>query len=80
MKYCVVKCVNGNYSIHTEGWVDKEKAIINYFSLCQTLHNAADVITACCAIMDENLDVVEGYKEYIVHPEPEPEPEPNEEP
>ena len=67
MKYAVIKVVNGSYFIHSEGWTDLEKEKVNYFSLCQTLHNASDVQTACCMIIDENLDNVEGYKEFIRH-------------
>lgn len=68
MKYAVVKVVNGAYAIHSEGWTDLEKAKVDFFGLCQTLHNASDVQTACCMIIDENLDNVEGYKEFISHP------------
>ena len=42
-------------------------AKVNYFGLCQTLWNAPDVITGEVAIVDEQLDVVEGYKEFISH-------------
>ena len=69
MKYAVVKVVNGSYFIHSEGWTDLEKAKVNFFGLCQTLHNASDVQKACCMIIDENLDKVEGYKEFISHGE-----------
>lgn len=71
MKYAVVKVINGHYFIHSEGWTDLSKAKVNYHGLCQTLWNAPDVITAEVKIMDENLDCVEGYKEYITHPEEE---------
>ena len=67
MKYAVIKVTNGTYAIHSEGWVDKDKAIVNYHGLCQTLWNAPDVLSAEVAIVDENLDVVEGYKEHIFH-------------
>lgn len=67
MKYAVIKVINGNYFIHSEGFTDLEKAKISYFGLCQTLHNSPDVKTACVTIVDENLDIVYGYKEYIVH-------------
>ena len=73
MVYAVVKVSNGSYSIASEGWTDKEKAIVDFLGKAQTLHNASDVQTACVMIVDENLDVVEGYKEYINHlPAPEP--------
>ena len=67
MKYAVIKVVNDTYTIHSEGWTDIEKAKVNYFGLCQTLHNAEDVQTACCMIIDENLNNAEGYREYINH-------------
>ena len=67
MRYAVIKVINGNYSIHAEGFTDPSKAKVNYHGLCQTLWNAPDVIRAEVAIIDENLDHVEGYKELITH-------------
>lgn len=67
MKYAVIKCVNGSYAIASEGWTDLTKAKVNYHSLCQTHWNASDVTTAAIMIVDENLDCVEGYKEFITH-------------
>lgn len=78
MTYAIVKCINGSYSIHAEGFADLSSAKVNYHGLCQTLWNAPDVLSAHVAIVDEQLDVVEGYKESIHHavqPTPEPEPE-----
>lgn len=79
MKYAIVKVINGNYSIHAEGITDIVNAKTQYHGVCQTLWNASDVTTACVMITDENLDVVEGYKEFINKVEPQPEPEANEE-
>lgn len=67
MKYAIVKVSNGSYSIASEGWTDKEKAIVDFLDKAKTLHNAKDVQTACVMIVDENLDVVEGYREFISH-------------
>ena len=67
MKYAVIKVVNGTFSIHSEGWTDIEKAKINFAELWATLMNAEDVITASIMIVDENLDNVEGDKEFISH-------------
>lgn len=80
MKYAIIKVVNGTYSIHAEGFTDIASAKVNYHGLCQTLWNAPDVISAEVAIVDENLDAVEGYKEYIHHDVPAPTPQPVEEP
>ena len=67
MKYAIIKVINGNYAIHAEDITDAANAKVNFHGLCQTLWNAPDVITACVMIVDENLDVVEGYKEFITH-------------
>lgn len=72
MTYGIIKVVNGSYSIHAEGFSDVSKAKVNFHGLCQTLWNAPDVITAEVAIVDEQLDVVEGYKEFIHHEVEEP--------
>ena len=80
MKYAIVKVINGNYSIHAEGITEVSAAKVTFHGLCQTLWNAPDVLSAEVMIVDENLDCVEGYKEFITHPEPQPEPEPTPEP
>ena len=67
MKYAIIKAINGNYFIHAEGITELSSAKTQFHGLCQTLWNAPDVITAHVAIIDEQLDVVEGYKEYIYH-------------
>lgn len=67
MKYAIVKVVNGNYFIHAEGITNIANAKVQFHGLCQTLWNAPDVITACVMIVDENLDAVEDYKEFISH-------------
>lgn len=82
MKYAIVKVINGSYSVHAEGFTELASALVNFHGLCQTLWNAQDVATAEVMIADENLDCVEGYKEFIHHdavPAPEPEEEPTEE-
>ena len=76
MKYAIIKVINGTYSIHAEGFTDLAKAKVNFHSLCQTLWNASDVLSAYVMIADEQLDAVEGYKEFIHHEtEPTSEPE-----
>lgn len=67
MKLAIIKVINGNYFIHAEGITDLAAAKTQYHGLCQTLWNAPDVITAYVMIVDEQLDVVEGYKEFIHH-------------
>lgn len=67
MKYAIIKVINGNYFIHAEGIDTIEQAKTVYHGLCQTLWNAPDVFSAYVMIADEQLDCVEGYKEYIHH-------------
>lgn len=71
MKYAIIKVVNGNYSIYAEGITDIGTAKVQFHGLCQTMWNAPDVVTAYVEIVDEQLDVVEGYKEFIHHETPE---------
>jgi hypothetical protein len=65
-KFSTIKVVNGQFAINTET-SDLQSAIIQFHSLAQTLWNAPDVATAKIAIMDEQLNVVDGYAEFIHH-------------
>ena len=67
MKYAIIKVINGNYFIHAEGITDIASAKAQYHTLCQTLWNATDVLSAHVMISDEQLNIVEGYIEYIHH-------------
>lgn len=67
MKYAIVKCTDGNYNIHAEGFTDLNAAKISYHGLCQALWNDTATKSAMVMIVDENLDCVERYKEYIHH-------------
>lgn len=67
MKYAIIKVINGSYSIHAEGFTSVAAAKVTYHGLCQTLWNAPDVLSAYVMIADEQLDAVEGYKEFIHH-------------
>lgn len=76
MKLAIIECVNGSYVVRAEGITSVEAAKTQYHGRAQTLWNAPDVLNAYIAIVDEQLDVVEGYKERIYHdavPAPEPE-------
>ena len=67
MKFAIIKVINGNYFIHAEGIIDIANAKTQFHGLCQTLWNAQDVTTAYVMIANEQLECVEGYKEYIHH-------------
>ncbi len=80
MKLSIINCVNGNFSVVAEGITTDQAARVAFHDRCKVLWNAPDVLTAEIAIMDENLDCVEGYREFIHHdPQPEPQPEPESE-
>ena len=67
MTYAIIKVINGHYFIHAEGITSIESAKVQFHGLCQTLWNAPDVLNAYVMIADEQLDAVEGYKEFIHH-------------
>lgn len=67
MKFSIIECINGNYSIHAEGIATVSAAKTQFHQLCASLWNAPDVLTAHVMIADENLDAVEGYREFIHH-------------
>lgn len=68
MKLAIVKCINGNFSIHAEGITSIASAKTTFHQLCATLWNAPDVTTAEVVIVDEQLNCVEGIREFITHP------------
>lgn len=66
MNYAIIQVSNGAYSIVSEhGSLTAAKT--NFHGLCQALWNEPDVLKAYVQIVDEQLDCVEGYKEYIHH-------------
>lgn len=68
MKYAIIKVINSNYFVHAEGITDVNSAKSQFHGLCQALWNAPDVTTAKVMVVDENLDCVGGYREFISHP------------
>lgn len=67
MTYAIIECINGNFYVRAEGIQTIESAKTQYHGRCQTLWNASDVLSAYVMIVDTQLDVVEGCKEYIHH-------------
>lgn len=67
MKYAIIECVNGNFFIRADGITSIESAKTQYHARCQALWNAPDVITGHVMIADEQLNAVDGYKEFIHH-------------
>ena len=67
MKYAIAKVINGNFSIDSEWNNNLNGAKVKFHTVCQNLWNAPDVLSAYVMIVDEQLDCVEGYKEFIHH-------------
>lgn len=67
MTYAIIDCVNGTFAVRAEGITSIESAKTQYHGRCQVLWNAPDVVSAYVMIVDTQLDVVEGCKEYIHH-------------
>ena len=70
MKYSVIQCVNGNYSVVSEGH-DESAAKKSFWNTCTNLENANDVVTGQCAILDEQLRIHNNYAQSFSHPAPE---------
>lgn len=66
MRYAVITITDSNFLIRSE-WGDKDGAKKAYFSLASALLNDTGFSEGYIAIIDSNLDVVEGYKEHITH-------------
>lgn len=70
-KYYLIQSSNGNVSIKSE-WDDLNKAIVAFHQLCANLWNAKNVIEGYVEIVySMDLNVVNGYKEHIEHPQTE---------
>ena len=69
MKYAILKAINGNFTVDSE-FSELQPAKVKFHGVCQTLWNASDVVTAKIQIVDEQLNVVDDYREFIRH-EPE---------
>lgn len=67
MKYALIQCVNGNFSIVSEHGENLQAARVAFHDRCKILWNASDVITATVAIIDSNLTYVDGRIEVITH-------------
>ena len=73
MKISVITVINGNYNIEAEYAQEQlQGAIVFFHQKCATLWNAEDVERATVQIVDENLNVVAGKSETIIHPVIEP--------
>lgn len=63
----VIQKVNGNLVV-VSSWADNNKAGAKqaYHNTCKNLYADAETTSGIVAIVDDNLDIVEGCKEFIV--------------
>ena len=63
----VIQKVNGNIVVKTT-WADDNKAAAkqSFHDVCRLLYSDKDTTSGVVAILDDNLDVVDGCKEFIV--------------
>ena len=71
--YAILKAINGNFTVDSE-FSELQPAKVKFHGVCQTLWSAKDVVTAKVMIVDEQLNCVEDYREYVHH-DPETKPE-----
>ena len=67
MKYAIVKIVNGAFLVDSEWNENITGAIVKFHSVCGTLWNETTVETATVEIIDNQGDIVQGYKEFVHH-------------
>lgn len=66
MKYDVIQKVSGN-TVVVSTWEDNLNGAKQAFhERCKLLYADKDVTSGVVAILDDNLDVVDGKKEFIV--------------
>lgn len=66
MKYDVVQKVDGNIVVKSTWDDNKSGAIKAFHDVCSALWADAETTSGVVAILDDNLDVVDGKKEFIV--------------
>lgn len=64
--YSVVTCINGNFKIEAEG-LNEQQAKVLYHQKCAAFWNASDVLLGQVSILNQQLQVVGGYTEQIIH-------------
>ena len=73
MKLFVVQTANGSMTIISE-WTDNPNGAKQAFhNQCKNLYADAQTEQAYVAILDEQLDVYQGFKEFVNKVQPEPE-------
>ena len=78
MNYMLIQMANGNFTIVSEHGTNLDSAIMAWHDRCRLLRNDDTTLKYTCAILNERLETVGDYIEYLDRtpiPEPQPEPE-----
>lgn len=67
MNYAVIQFINGAFSVKYEG-SNLNSLQVNYHQWIASLRNDDGAVDGIVKLVDENLDVVEGYMEVIHKP------------
>jgi len=58
--FAVVKIINGNFAIHSEGWMDLNKAKVSFYGYLSALYNDLDNVQSFSVIlMNDGGGIVE---------------------
>ena len=58
MKFAVIHCSNGVFTIDSEWTDDKIAAIVNFHTVCTALWNAEDVEKAAVTLVNEKFETL----------------------
>lgn len=64
MKYAIIRCTDTNFAVHGE-YHTLQGAKVAFHQLCAALWNDPGTKNATVKIVDEQLDNVEGYRDFI---------------
>ena len=64
MKYAVIQFINGAFAVKFEG-ENLDSLKYNYHNWCSLLWNDTGAVNGVVKLVDQNLDVVDGYIEVI---------------
>lgn len=65
--YAVIQFINGAFTVKFEG-DNLDSLKYNYHNWCALLWNDEGAVDGVVKIVDDKLDVVDGYIEFISHP------------
>lgn len=66
MKYAIIKCTDTNFAVHGE-YPTLQEAKVAFHQYSANLWNDPNTTKAMLKIVDEQLDCVENYREFIHH-------------